>query len=217
MTINRECLDLAAGTAVLMPPGSRVTARQDPEYRMRVFAAHFDGGAHFLPVVARLSDRGFVESLATDAIRAYQRPQLGSQRADTAVRFLLLMLLEAANVPGQREDDPVISDVRLKVDQSPGQAWTLETMASQAGLSRPQFVRRFRKQTGASPARYVIGARTERARLLLRESEMSLSEIADALGYSDVYYFCRQFQSETGCPPGRFRTGKFRSSPPDGD
>lgn len=207
MTIQGESIDLSSGTTVLMPPGSRVSAGQDPADRMRVFASHFEGGGGSRPVAARVPDIDLLERLCTDAVQSFDRSGAGRVRAESAVRLMLSMLIEAANLPDGVAADPAVAAVRLSVDQAPGRPWTLATMASRAGLSPPQFVRRFRRLAGRSPVRYVIEARTERAKLLLRESRMSLAEIADALGYPDVYYFGRQFRAETGMPPGRFRTG----------
>lgn len=83
-------------------------------------------------------------------------------------------------------------------------------MAKKAGLSMPQFNRRFRDLTGTSPARYLIQRRVDRARLLLRETPMGLQEIAGALGYRDIYYFHRQFRAETGRTPSAFRKNPGR-------
>ena len=81
----------------------------------------------------------------------------------------------------------------------------LAEAARQASLSLSQFNKRFRAYTGTSPARYVILQRIDRAKKLLAETPMTLQQIADALGYSDIYYFHRQFRAETGQTPGSLR------------
>lgn len=86
-------------------------------------------------------------------------------------------------------------------------AWTVEDMARAASLSPSRFNVLFKAHFAQSPLRYLIRARIDRAKNLLRETRMSLAEIADALGYSDIYFFNRQFKKETGIPPGRYRGG----------
>jgi transcriptional regulator GlxA family with amidase domain len=70
-------------------------------------------------------------------------------------------------------------------------------------LSRAQFTRRFIAHAGMSPARYLIRARIDRARQLLTETNMSVTQVAQTLGYPDIAYFSRQYKRHTGHPPGR--------------
>jgi AraC family transcriptional regulator of arabinose operon len=53
--------------------------------------------------------------------------------------------------------------------------------------------------------RFAIRQRVQRAQQLLRGSSMQISEIADALGYVDVYFFSRQFKQATGVSPSTYR------------
>ena len=68
-----------------------------------------------------------------------------------------------------------------------------------------------RAAAGIPLSEYVIAARLNRARFLLRETDQKLSRIAESLGYQDVSFFCRQFKNRTGYSPGQFR----RQSRPD--
>lgn len=87
-------------------------------------------------------------------------------------------------------------------------------MAAVASLSPSRFNVLFKAHFGQSPNRYLIQARIDRAKALLHETRMSQQEIADALGYRDVYFFNRQFTKETGIPPGRWRDGSRRPARP---
>jgi transcriptional regulator GlxA family with amidase domain len=78
-------------------------------------------------------------------------------------------------------------------------------MAAQAVLSRAQFTRRFVAQHGTSPAQYLIQARVERAHQLLTETAMTVTQVAAALGYTDVAYFSRQYKFRTGTSPSQTR------------
>ena len=59
-----------------------------------------------------------------------------------------------------------------------------------------------------SPEQFLIHARIDRAKYLLRETDMTIGQIADALGYRDVFYFSRQFARVTGKTASAFRTRK---------
>ncbi|MNP64606.1 HTH-type transcriptional activator Btr [compost metagenome] len=52
---------------------------------------------------------------------------------------------------------------------------------------------------------YVIRARIERAQHLLLYAGMNVTEVADALGYRDIFFFSRQFKQHTGKSPSEIR------------
>ena len=71
------------------------------------------------------------------------------------------------------------------------------TAGELAGSERLRFV----AQLGTSPAQYLIQARIDRAHQLLTETGMSVTQVASALGYTDVPYFSRQYKQRTGTTP----------------
>ncbi len=83
--------------------------------------------------------------------------------------------------------------------------FSLERLAAQAGLSRFHFQRLFKSATGVSPSRYHINLRMEEARRLLRETKMSVVDVALEVGYTDPSHFARLFRRETGLSPSEYR------------
>lgn len=72
----------------------------------------------------------------------------------------------------------------------------------------PNYIARVvRTATGMPLHRYVCEVRVRRAAALLLESRLSVSEVAAACGFCDVYYFSRIFRKMMGCPPGAYRRG----------
>jgi AraC-like DNA-binding protein len=78
-------------------------------------------------------------------------------------------------------------------------------MAADYGSSRSHFYRCFQQYAGQSPQAFVIEARLRMARVLLHDSGNDIGWIAEHLGYSDVYFFSRQFKQHHGCSPSEFR------------
>lgn len=83
--------------------------------------------------------------------------------------------------------------------------WTLERMMRYVHLSRSRFISLYKRLFGRAPIDDLIEMRLTLAKHYLSNSSMTVTEVADACGFGDVYYFCRQFKTKTGCTPGSFR------------
>jgi AraC family transcriptional regulator, melibiose operon regulatory protein len=84
---------------------------------------------------------------------------------------------------------------------------TLPQVAAMAGLSRPQFHAVFKHAAGMTLIDYLTQLRLTRARRLLRETDQSVAEIANAVGFADQSYFDRRFRRFFGKTPREFRKG----------
>lgn len=82
---------------------------------------------------------------------------------------------------------------------------TLESVARQMHLSRAQFARRIRQQTGQTFIAYLTERRLEEARILLRESEWTAIAISEFVGFQSSTYFHRLFRERMKMTPGEYR------------
>lgn len=82
---------------------------------------------------------------------------------------------------------------------------TMEQLASLLGCSIGYMHRLFKAEIGKSPNEYLIGIRMEQARHYVLTTGLTLREIAQAVGYADVYYFSRLFKKQFGVSPGQAR------------
>lgn len=82
---------------------------------------------------------------------------------------------------------------------------SLADLARHTGLSSSHFAALFRKATGLSAMEYLKRLRSARARELLVTSSRSIAEVAHDVGYSDAFYFSRQFRAVNGLSPRAFR------------
>lgn len=89
---------------------------------------------------------------------------------------------------------------------------SLGLLAAECGLSSRHFARAFRQSTGLSPHRWLMKCRLERARELLADCHLSLSEIALVCGFADQSHFTKAFTASVGTGPGAWRriNGKVR-------
>lgn len=82
---------------------------------------------------------------------------------------------------------------------------SLEEVSDQVGLSLNYFSALFKKKTGEGFAKYVIRIRIEKAKGLLQETNLSISEICFKVGYTDLTHFTQNFKKVTGLNPSQYR------------
>jgi transcriptional regulator of acetoin/glycerol metabolism/AraC-like DNA-binding protein len=95
--------------------------------------------------------------------------------------------------------------VREYVDAHLGGSMDLATLAGVAGVSIHHFARGFKQSASITPHHYLTQKRVERAQDLLGNTDLSLSEIALAVGFSDQSHLAHHFRQMLGVTPGQFR------------
>lgn len=91
------------------------------------------------------------------------------------------------------------------VDENLATNISLHDLAQVASLPQDRLVRTFRNTFGVAPYRFVTYRRLERARRLLKSTDVSLAEVAAACGFTDQPHFTSMFGRAFGVTPGRYR------------
>ena len=96
----------------------------------------------------------------------------------------------------------------LRLLQTPeeiyGERITLELLANLHDISVTQLKRIFKAQTGTTIITYLTQHRMEQAKRLIREGRLNFTQIAEAVGYENIYYFSTQFKKQTGMTPTEY-------------
>lgn len=180
---------LLAPMLVGLPRVVRVHLRDDPygESLERLVGHAVEQVASAVPgsdaIVARLAEVLFVE-----ALRRYVL-QLPPQRTG--------WLAGAA--------DPGVGAALAQMHQRPGHPWTLDELASLAGISRSTLAERFARYLGQGPMTYLADWRLELAAESLRTTSRSVLDIAGDVGYDSEAAFNRAFKRRFALPPARYR------------
>jgi AraC-like DNA-binding protein len=95
--------------------------------------------------------------------------------------------------------------VREFVDVHLGESIDLPVLATVAGLSLHHFARQFKQSAGVTPHHYLTQKRLQRAQEMLAQTDLPLSEIAYAAGFSDQSHLARHFRHMLGTTPREFR------------
>jgi AraC-like DNA-binding protein len=98
--------------------------------------------------------------------------------------------------------------VREYIESHVDESISLGKLAAVAGLSVFHFARAFKDSQGVTPHSYVLEQRIERAQKLLAGTDIPISRIALATGFSDQSHFARHFRARIGITPSAFRWSK---------
>lgn len=101
--------------------------------------------------------------------------------------------------------DPQMGKALALMHERPAAPWTVESLATAVGLSRSGFAARFSELVGEPPLEYLARWRMTKAAQLLRESELPLNAVAEAIGYQSEASFNRAFKRWGGSAPGSYR------------
>lgn len=95
--------------------------------------------------------------------------------------------------------------VRHYIDAHYKEPLNLDMLAAQAHVSKYYLAHAFKSEHGISPINYQISLRIKESRYLLRETDMSLSQISRILGFSSASYFSQSFRRAEGMSPLDYR------------
>jgi AraC-like DNA-binding protein len=215
MTVNGQSYELSPGFALLLHPMDAAKGRKPAGVAFCNIALHFNPGQgrgvglsleRFRMRPTRLRNLRVLYELMK-----YLRDLLGeagpyaqSECNAMGTRILRIFMRDWELGP----EDPLDARLREQTEiarNHPERSLTVSRMAEDLGLSVSQYHRRFTKLFQTPPNTFLIQTRIEKARGLLRESTLTVSEISDILGYSDVAFFSRQFKARAGVSPKAFR------------
>ena len=118
---------------------------------------------------------------------------------------LVQLCRKTAKAAGQRRFSVHVRSAIDYIEGHSDSVLTTEEIASAVGLSASRLSAVFRKESGESVHQFVIRKKLERAALLLRETTVSIPEIAGLLHFSDQSHLTRLFHRQYGVTPYRYR------------
>jgi AraC family transcriptional regulator len=136
------------------------------------------------------------------------RRELRLQRPESRVRvnaLLKLAILEILQAPGGRPERPLIEKIESFLDSQMERSLTLGEIAAHSDRSEEHLTRIYRQERGHTIFQELRRRRIEKAKYYLLCSDLSVTSIAERVGFSTVALFSRTFRQETGASPRSFR------------
>lgn len=173
---------------------------------------HFDGCySHALvrdiiadTPVLRKEENILVGERLYSMVQSFRRSGIEHEVNSSMQIYQLLMLLAMPPermTPQENQINQTVAYIRSHV----GKIITLQQLADMAHLSASHYSHEFKRQTGFSPMEYVINTRVEKAKMLLLQTTLSVTDIAYEVGYEGSISLSNLFMKKVGCSPREYR------------
>ena len=203
----------ADGNIVIFPPRHHYRYRYDGKEPMSYLWVHFTGsyaerflsecGLYPLPFFYPAKVNSKVASYFTKMFDIFESGHiLRAQQTASALEQLLLNVALSVRAVGQeRTLERSLEFIHSSYDRE----IKIPCLAKMEFLSNSRYISVFRDRFGMSPSEYIINLRMNVACQLLKSTDMTVKQIAAAVGYSDPHFFSKLFKKKTGSSPREYR------------
>ncbi|MFC3773028.1 AraC family transcriptional regulator [Paenibacillus sp. GCM10012303] len=238
--LNGELFPVRQGSCFVFRPGDRIEATQHPDDRLTVIYIHFDvtdlrtgepcdpESSWLPPGYVYTEDAYPLESRMNEVLEADAEEEESEMRDEwfhCLMKLVLLQLSKAGEAGSpETEAEPPISHKQKRlllqtkqyIKEHIASPIDYDEIAKFTGLTPRYLNRLFKRYTGQSLKAYITSTRVERARHLLAETSMTVGQVAETLGYSDIFFFSKQFKKYSGIPPSTLRAKALPAEPHTG-
>ena len=152
--------------------------------------------------------KGTFEQLSAE----YMAQNLGTELIVNKLTEVILVELIRINF-GRQEDHSFLKALKDKriskslqlLHNSPQQSWTIELLASEIGMSRAAFAKRFNDMVGQPVFAYLSQLRIQKAKELIKHTTLAIDDIALDIGYQSERAFSKTFSKFVGITPKQYR------------
>jgi len=160
---------------------------------------------HTVPVCRAGQPVGLLHTGRVEPAKSRKRRSLAAASLLEVFARHLELISDQAALQARNGEPAIIQRARAYIQANYATDLSLSRTAGSLNVSRFYLCKLFRKSTGSTFSRYVSAVRVERARLLLLNRNLRISEIAFEVGFQSLTHFNREFRNATGCSPTDYR------------
>ncbi len=166
------------------------------------------------PRYRKWTDMSFLLELLDRFFEVYDSRRPENPEAEQWLRVILMEILRQDRLFASPQPMAKVDGICNEIRQRPGERYLVRELATRLHCTIDHFIRLFRAHRGVTPGEFIIQCRIQAAQNLLSSSSMTISQIADHLGYCNPFFFSKQFRKQTGLSPRVFRArGTGREKP----
>lgn len=155
--------------------------------------------------------------IITELLRCMKAQSMHSNKdnaefLELSMRMIFIALNESQSAESTRKVPHLakLKRIREAIYAAPEKKWESDLLADEMDISRAYFHRIYLAAFGVTCRQDVIESRLQYAAELLRDKELTLSDVAEKCGYESDSYFMRQFKKHRGCTPTEYRMSLFQ-------
>lgn len=216
--INGKLYTAGSGSVVIYQPNEEQDYYYLGEDKTELYWIHFTGNSVAQLLESLELDKGniFHIGIKTEIIQLFENIiseiHIKNPRFHTACIGCFLKLLsiisrelydrDEGNKPLKKSD---IGQCILRMQMEYQNDHPVSYYAKTANLSVSRFIRKFKSTMNISPLKYVEKIRMDKSKELLTDTDLTIYEISEVVGYNDPFYFSKVFKRNTGLSPSAYR------------
>lgn len=221
LKIGEEEYYPAPNQLILMPEGIKQSYSAINESPFLKYWCHFSakvGGINLFqilkfPHICTIDQPELIQAIFSSILtyaksdEVYAHMMAKSKLTELLSHYLMNLDLDQIffiNVPVMEK----LSTILAYIDSNIEENISVQELAQIAYMHPNYFIRFFKQQIGVPPILYITGKKIDKAKELLACTPNTITAIAEHLGFSDLYYFSRQFKKHTGLTPTEYRKQK---------
>lgn len=224
--INGERYGVEQGTCCIFRPGDRVQAFQNPDHQLTIIFFHFrildlesgkllDDESALPPRNNIVYDRYWLEQYLHSLLDFAGKDDIYShEMINHLLKLILIQLLFWDNMEDYKNHfrhRHLMKKVTDHIHRHISRPIHREELAQLVLLSPRYLSRLFKEYSGYSLREYIKKTRLDKARKLLTETDKNVTEVAETLGYKDIYRFSNQFKEQYGTSPLHYQQNVRKS------
>lgn len=216
--INNEWHEVKAGDILIYKPNEKQYYSYHSHEQAELYWIHFTGRGVFklLNSLGLANKHIYKTGLHTDCINLFdniaqeimlKKPMFHQFCLSYFVQLLslfsrdILLLQHGENNEKDSDIDVCIKKMQMEYQN----CHSIVYYANISNLSVYQFIRKFKARTQLTPSKYIEKIRINKSKELIGETDLSINEISNIVGYTDPFYFSKVFKKSTGMSPTDFR------------
>lgn len=209
-----DCMNISAPYFILSPAGTQTSLSTVNDEPTELFWTDFNlecGDTRLFelscyPACAPVTDNEETLQLFKSLLNPDSHPLTGPLKQKSALLKIIASYINNVEDSVKYQNyDTRITIVLEYIEQNLDNELKIEELACLLHMHPNYFIRFFKMQMGMTPMTYISNARLDKARRLLKDTDIPISKVAVNIGIPDYSYFARQFKRRTGHTPGEYR------------
>lgn len=220
-TFEQEEIAVDEGNIVLYKPHIKQQYRYEYKDQSRIYWIHFTGNdiENYLRTLNLQENLiykvGFVEGITNLWENIIAELQVKRMYYEELTEGMLMQLLASLSRNVYEEKNNIltthknIQKVIEDMHRNCNREMTVNEYAKCYNMSACWFINNFKLLTGMTPRQYMIHIKINKAKALLKDSQLNVNEVAEIVGFQNAFYFSRAFKKTTGMSPKEWKEQKM--------